>query len=285
MDILNTCWANIVLFLIFGLIYNQTFKICTKTSKKDGALIVGLEFIAGIIILILSPLFKIQFPTDIKLYIFLGLAIIFYGISDRLNTTARRGLEVSTFTILKQVSTVFVITWGLIFFKEPFVLKKILGATLIIFSNIFIFYEKGKFKFNKYMIFELIACLSLSIANCIDIGISEQFNLPIYISLTLIIPAILIFLIEKIKISQIKEEFINGNKKAMLITSTTWGLMILCQIRAYQLGTVTTVAPFVALMVIMNVISGYIFLKERDNLPKKVIAAILIMVGIMLIQL
>ena len=60
--------------------------------------------------------------------------------------------------------------------------------------------------------------------------------------------------------------------------------MIIVQLRAYQLGDVTTVAPLCALTVIGNVIVGYIFLKERDNLLKKLLAAVLLLVSVFLIK-
>ena len=151
MNVFNICGVNIILFLIFSLIFDQTYKVCTRNSKSDGALTVILEFLAGLIILLLIPFFDIKFPTDIKIYILWGISIIFFAITDRINTTVRRGVEASTFNILRQISTVFILLAGILIFKEELVLKKIIGAILIIFSNILIFYEKGVFKNNKYI--------------------------------------------------------------------------------------------------------------------------------------
>ena len=142
MNIFNICGVNIFLFLIFSLIFDQTYKVCTKNSKSDGALTVILEFLAGVFILLLIPFFEIKFPTDIKIYILWGISIIFFAITDRINTTVRRGVEASTFNILRQISTVFILIAGILIFKEEVVFKKIIGAILIIFSNILIFYEK-----------------------------------------------------------------------------------------------------------------------------------------------
>ena len=116
--------------------------MATKSLIKPGALIVLLEVLAGLSILILVPFFEFKFPTDIRVYLFLGLAIIFYTIADRLNTTVRNGVEASTFSMLQQLSTVFKTFAGLLFFKEPFVLTKFVGAILIIISNLIIFYQK-----------------------------------------------------------------------------------------------------------------------------------------------
>lgn len=274
----------VILYLIFVVIFNQGYKVATKSLTKPGALTIALEVVGSLAILILIPFFEIKFSTDPKVYLFLGLSIIFYTINDRLNTTVRSGIEASTFSIIHQLSTVFMIFAGVLFFKEPFVLNKFIGALLIVFSNILIFYKKGSGNPNKYIVLGVVANIFFTVALFLDVNISDNFNLPIYVALTLGVPAILIFIFERIKFSDIKNEFKNGNKKAMIITSLSWSLSIVAQLRAYQLGNVSVVAPLCALSVILNVIMGYIFLKERENLPKKIIAALLIILGIVLIK-
>lgn len=274
----------VFLYIILAVGYTQFYKVVTKTSKSNGTLTVLLQFIAGIVALLFCPFFKFTFPTDWKIYLFLCVACIFYAITDRINTTVRSGLETSTFSIIKQLSTVFMMLAGLLFFKEPFVLKKIIGAGLIIFSNILIFYKKGNNKLDKYVLLGVLANIAFSIALFLDVNISENFNLSFYIALTLLIPALFISIAEKVRLSDIKSEFIQGNKKAIIATSLCWALMIITQLKAYQIGDVTTVAPLFTLTVIGNVLVGYIFLKERENLPKKIIAALIIIVSIFLIK-
>ena len=274
----------VFMYIVLAVALTQFYKIVTKTSKSAGTLTVLLQFLAGISALLTCPFFKFSFPTDYKVYLLLGIACIFYAISDRVNTTVRSGIEASTFSIIKQLSTVFMILAGLLFFKEKFVYKKIIGAGLIIFSNILIFYKKGSQKLNKYVLLGILSNLAFSIALFLDVNISDNFNLAFYVSLTLFIPALFITIAERIKFSNIKKEFQNGNKKAILITSLCWGTMIVVQLRAYQLGDVTSVAPLCALTVIGNVIVGYLFLKERNNLFKKIIAAILIIISVFLIK-
>lgn len=275
----------LIMYLIFSVIFNQAYKVSTKNLKNAGALTILLELIAVITLIFFIPFFEIKFPSDIKVYLFLGLSVIFYTLSDRLNTTVRSGIEASTFNIILQLSTVFMIFAGLIFFKEPFIINKFIGAILIIVSNILVFYKKGNQKIDKYVFLGILANLSFTVALFLDVNISDNFNLPIYAGITLGVPAILIFIFEKIKIVDLKDEFINGNKKAMILTSVTWGLSIISQLRAYQLGNVSIVAPLGALTVIINVIVGYIFLNEKDNLLKKLISALLIIIGIILIKI
>lgn len=285
MKIFNSWVTFIVLYLLFEVLYNQNYKKATQKATKSGALTVLLELIGGLSILLLCPIMGFSFPTDYKIWIFLGLAIIFYTIAGRLNTDVIKGVEVSTYCILRQIPTVFTTIGGVLFFGEDFVVTRFIGATLIIISNVIIFYKKGNFTVNKYLLVGLLANLLTSVGRMLDISISDHISLPIYSSLVLTVPALLTWGAERIKFSEIKAEFINGDKKSIIICGSIWGLMMVSLLKAYQLGQVTIVAPLAALSVLVNVIVGYIFLKERGNMLKKIISAILIIIAVILIKI
>lgn len=285
MEILNSWKFCIIIYLIFSVIFNQCYKASTKTMKKDGAMTVLIELIASFFCLFMIPLFKTKFPSDFKVYIFMLIAIIFYTINNRLSTTSRSGLEASTYSVIKQLSTVFMIIAGLLFFKESFILNKFIGAFLIVFSNVLVFYRKSIFKINKYILFGILANISLTVALLIDVNYSNEFNLSFYVLLTLLIPSILIFLVEKILIRDIFNEFNQSNKLIVILTSISWAVMMIFKLKAYQLGDVIIIAPLCSLTVILNIIFGYLIFKEKSNLLKKVIAGILIIIGVILIKL
>lgn len=274
----------ILLYLVAFVVFNQQYKIATKLMNTSGSFTVVAQIVTSAFTILLIPFFTIRFPTDIRVYIILGISIIFYALHDRLATTIRKGLEASTYSIINQLSNVFMIIAGVLLFKEPVVWHRMLGAALILFSNVMIFFEKGKFRFNKYVVLAVIANLLYTCAVLIDVNLSEQFNLPFYVILTLFIPAILITIFERIKIKDIIGEFKTGNTKSIIITSIAWSIAIVAHLKSLQLGKVTIVAPLSSLGVILNVIVSYIFLKEKDNLFKKIIASLLVMLGIFLIK-
>ena len=275
----------VVLYIVFSILFTQFYKIVTFISKNDGYTTVMLQLIAGFSILIFIPFFDFYFEYDWKMLSVLFLVCIIYSISDRINTTVRNGLEASLFGIIRQLATVFMILFGLIFFKEPFIITKILGALIIVFSNILIFFEKSQKKLNKFVILGILSNIIFSFALFLEINLSSHFNLAFYVSLTLIIPAVILIIFEKIKFKNLVNEFKSSNKYAVLIAGLCWGLMSLVELKAYQLKDVTTVAPLCALAVIGNVFVGYTFLKEKNNISKKLIAACLITIGVILINL
>ncbi len=281
----NTWWFFLVLSLVFEVTYNLLVKKILRKSINDGSIIVLIEMLGGLFVLFLSIFFKWKFPNDIKVYILLFLSCIFYALTDRINTPARRELEVSIYGILSQLTPIFTFVWGLLFFKEPIIINKIIGLLLIVSGNIFVLFKKRKFEWNKYVLFSLLGNLFFSIAVCIDVGISEQFNLPFYVSITLIIPAILIMITERISVKSLIDEIKVGDKKLLLAISPVCGLKIFALYMAYQLGSFSTITAIRATIAILNVFAACFFLKEKDSLLKKIIAAILVTIGVILAKL
>ena len=101
-----------VLSWIFAVTFAQSYKRITNNMISAGALTVLAEVFAGLAALLFIPLFGMKFPSNIYVYVFLALASIFYALNDRLSTTVRKGLEASTFSMIKQSKTVFMILAG-----------------------------------------------------------------------------------------------------------------------------------------------------------------------------
>jgi len=151
MNILETWQFNVVGYLVSVVVFFQFYKLAVRNAQKDGAATVLLQTIASIAILFLVPFLPIKFPQDLRVYLLLTEACVFYALNDRLNTTSRKHIEVSVFSIINQLSNVFLILIGLTIFRETFVITKLIGATLILFGNVFLFYKRGKLELNKYI--------------------------------------------------------------------------------------------------------------------------------------
>jgi uncharacterized membrane protein len=78
------------------------------------------------------------------------------------------------------------------------------------------------------------------------------------------------------------QEYNTKRKKYFYITGLFWGLTILFTLKAYQLGEVTTLAPIFASSVIANVVVAYFFHKEKDNIIKKIVASLIVLIGVYL---
>ena len=256
-----------ILYLVSSIIFARAFKKANRNMKNAGSLTILIELFTALFAVLLIPFFEFKFTNDLNIYLILFIVTILYAVTDRLNIEARYGLDPSIFSMLKQSSTVYLIIFGFIFLKEEFLINKLIGSIVIILANLILFFEKGKFKINRYYLLTFISNLLFAIAMLINVNISENFNLAIYTIFTVLIPAFYIF-----------------DKKCFILSGFTWCLMLISSVKAYQVGNVTVVASLLSLTGIINALIEYFFYHDKSKFKQKIIAAILTVIGVILIK-
>lgn len=268
--------------LLSGVTFFQFYKLAVSSAKHDGAATILIQIVAGLTAILLIPSVTFKLPSEAIYWWIILAACIFYAISDRLATTVRKHLEVSVYSVLAQLTSIFIIIYGILLYHDAVVLMKLAGAGCIIAGNIFLQYKKGKIELNKYVLLSIIGSFALATGISIDIGASKQFNLPFYNAITFLVPALFILISERIPLKILTNELKHLNKKYILVTGIAWEFTILFLLRAYQTGSITTVVSFNATGVLLNVLAAYLFLHEKSDIFKKVIAAGLVIIGIIL---
>lgn len=273
----------VIIYLIFAVIFAQGFKSVNRDMKNASALTILLEFFTALFALILSPLFAFRFPSSFTVYIIVGIVTIIYAITDRLNIEARYGLDPSTFSMLKQLSTVFLVIFGFVFLKESFILNKIIGIVLILVSNVLLSVNKsGKIQLNKYFIMSFISNFLFAIAMFINVNIAQNFNICIYTVFTVLVPSVIIKIFSKLSIKDLKKEFNLYNKRKFLLVSFSWCVMLISSVKAYEQGNVSVVAPLLTLTSILNSIYEFFKDKNKKTLLYKLFISMLIILGVIL---
>ena len=285
MEILNSWKFWVMLYLVSAVVFAQAFKKANRNMKSAGALTILLEVFTAFFALFFIPFFDFTWPTDTNVYLILLAVVSIYAITDRLNIEARYGLDPSVFSMLNQLSTVFLIILGFIFLKEQIVLKKIIGSVIIIFANVLLAFNKGKIKFNKYFIMSFVSNFLFAVAMLINVNISNYFNLAFYTILTVFTPSMLIFIFGKHSLNELKKEFDSYDKRCFLLAAFSWCLMLIASVRSYQLGNVTLIAPLLTLTSILNTMYEYFVCKNKSKFIQKVIASILIIIGVVIIKM
>lgn len=282
---LNNWVTWVVIYLVFATIFSQSFKKSNRNMSDAGSLTILLELLTAFFSLFFIPFFKLTISHNPHTYLILIVVIVIYAFTDRLNIEARYGLSTSTFSMLKQLSSVFLVILSFVILKEKVVITKVVGASLILIANVGLAVDKdGKFKINKYFLMSLVSNILFAFGMLINVNISGEFNLGIYTIITVLFPAILITLFGKHSIKELKEEFNLYDKKRFLLSAFSWCVMLISSVRAYQLGSVSVVAPLLTLTAIINTIYEFIFNKDKSEFIKKLIIGIIIIIGVLLIK-
>ena len=277
-----TIW--IIVYLISAVIFANCFKIANRGMKDATILTILLELSTAFFALLFIPFFKIKIAIKASVYLILAIVVSIYAVVDRLNTEARYGLEPSVYSMLKQLSSAFIILLGILFLKGELVINKILGAIIIIFANMLLAFKKGKFAFNRYFYCSIIGSFLFAIAMIININLEKNFNIGIYTFITVFFPALILFVLGRYKIKDLKEEYERYNKKLFIISGLTWALMLISSVKAYSTGSVVIVAAMLSLTGVINSIIEFIIKKDKKEFMKKVLISILILIGIILIK-
>lgn len=282
---LNNWVTWVVIYLVFATIFSQSFKKANRNMSDAGSLTILLELFTAFFSLFFIPFFKLTISHNPHTYLILIVVIVIYAFTDRLNIEARYGLSPSTFSMLKQLSSVFLVILSFVILKEKVILTKIVGASLILIANIGLTIDKnGKFKINKYFLMSLASNILFAFGMLINVNISGEFNLGIYTIITVLFPSILITLFGKHSIKELKDEFNLYDKKRFLLSAFSWCVMLISSVRAYQLGSVSVVAPLLTLTAIINTIYEFVFNKDKSEFIKKLIIGIIIIIGVLLIK-
>lgn len=282
---LNNWVTWVIIYLISAVVFSQSFKKANRNMTNAGTLTILLELFTAFFSLFFIPFFKLTISHNPHTYLILIVVIIIYAFTDRLNIEARYGLSTSTFSMLKQLSSVFLVILSFVILKEKVVITKVVGASLILIANVGLAVDKdGKFKINKYFLMSLASNILFAFGMLINVNISGEFNLGIYTIITVLFPSILITLFGKHSIKELKDEFNLYDKKRFLLSAFSWCVMLISSVRAYQLGSVSVVAPLLTLTAIINTIYEFVFNKDKSEFIKKLIIGIIIIIGVLLIK-
>jgi len=273
-----------ILFVVFQIVFLQTFKYCTRNTKNIGSLTIIIQLISAFSILVLVPFFDWVFPTYWLTWLLLVIALLLYAVNDRLDATTRKNLDISVDTMVQQVYRIFFLFSGIIFLGRTFIWLKLIGVLFIAAANMFLLFEKGKFRFNKWIWLKVLSTLFFAAAFTLDTYNSAEFNLPFFVFLSFGIPALFLLIGRQSTIRGLVKEVTRKEWFVILICGIAQALTAFSILRAYQFyDKFIEVAAISSAYVVLNVLFAFVFLKERTRLLQKTFAAAIIVGSIVMI--
>jgi uncharacterized membrane protein len=99
------------------------------------------------------------------------------------------------------------------------------------------------------------------------------------------LPGVILTLAFPKELKNVKSLFIRKDFRVMLLLTFFYSIQAVAYYLAYQKGApISTLATLTKASIVLTVILAAIFLKERENLPKKAFAALMITVGAILLS-
>ena len=265
-------------------VFARVYSVHTKDARAYSILWGGL---CALILLPFIPFFIGDWRLEDvprHLAVAMLMASCFYALYDRTQFAVRKYLEASEAALLSQISPVASLLMLWVFLGEQPTSSKILAAAIIITGNGVVMMPNGvhRVTFRRGTLLGVFSFGSLGIALAIDKLGSSGFPVPLYAALIYGLPALLNITVPPLSWRTLKNEARGTLGKIFVLAALNviGTLGFLLAFRTEEGGKVLLIVSTAALL---SVLMGVVLLREHDHLFRKLVASILVGVGIWLL--
>lgn len=280
-------WLLLTLISVFVVsIANILQRVLMKDDKSNPySYAIVFHFLIAILNLIFALLFGFQpLPVDGKDLILFPVAALLWGGVTIFLFKALQLLESSEVVVLTSVRALITVAASIIFLHESFNLQKIIGTTIILASILLVTMLKKGIRFNKGVAYSFTMAFFAGLALVVDAYNVKHYDVISYNAIV----NFLIGFILLISYPGILREWKQFTTPSFLKRMLPLGLFSAVQANALYLafasgGNASQIGPIIQAQVIVTVLLAVIFLNERDHIFRKLLAAALVTLGVILL--
>ncbi len=279
-------WVFLVIISAFTSSLTRIFQKVLLKDKDSDPFAFGFIFqitVAFLFLLYTLITNTLIIPNLSGLTINLIVMTLFYSLGNVFTFKAFKTAEASEVSIIFTSSTVWSVIAALFMLGEKLTMNKIIGILLVVLGVIAVNYSKTSWKINKGHLFALLGALLSGIAFTNDAFIINRFqSIPSYMIIAFAVPAINTLLYSPKSIKKIAYYFNPNILFRLLICSFFYALSAISIFEAYKRGgEASVISPIQQSSIIFTVIIGYIFLRETNRLPNKLLGMTLTFLGVL----
>lgn len=213
------------------------------------------------------------------------LAAALWGACQVFLFKALQLVEASELTIVSGLRVLVTIGASILFLNQVFTGWNVLGTILILISTALVVGRTKTFKLDRGLIYTLAMTVFAGLAIVADSANVQHYDVLAYSTFSNFLSAFFIFVFYPRSLHQWRHFVQPGFLAKMLplaIFSASQGVLYLLAL-AYG-GNTAQVGTIRQSSLIVTVVLAAVFLSERENLPRKLIAAALVTIGILLLS-
>jgi len=213
-----------------------------------------------------------------------GLAALLWTGSTLFNFKAAKKIGAGEITILGASSSIIAIFLSVLFLGEVLKISTIAGTALILLAVWLINREKLSFNSREGVILALVGAACAGVAVVIDASILRTYDVFSYVAIMSFLPGLILVCVFPKQITKIPALLKPKQFLFMSVFCFIYTIQGLSYYLAFQNGApMSQLTPLSKSSIILTVILAAIFLQEKSNLKQKVVAALLVTVGAVLL--
>lgn len=225
--------------------------------------------------------FIFPFPTELLPRMFISATL--YAVGSLCNFYASKYLEAGELTILNAGGAIITIILGVVFIGNTFTLLHAVG-TLSIMLAIWILYAKIHMKMNKGVWYALGLAVSYAVAVVNDVIIIRTYDPISFIPVMSFLPGLIIAVLFYKRLPGLSV-FLKGKTLIhIFMYSIFYALSAITFYLALDSGaSISQLSPISRASIISTVVLSALLLNERNDLKRKILSAVLVSIGVLLL--
>lgn len=247
------------------------------------------QLLTALIIFIYFVVTSRPFPNLETIWPFLLLNGVLIAVASISMFSALKYLDAGEYTVLSTLSIPINMLVANLFLKEPYTVNKLLGTSLIILSILVVSSltkKKVVTESNNGKIYAILSGLMFGIAFASESYVVSKIGVLEDLLIGFLLPGTFVAAFKPKALIAAKEEFLNTLKLSKLLSFTLLYLFgAITLFAAYNAGgQASNIYAISNSSVILTVLLGIILLKEKTNISKKLIGAVIAFIGIILLK-
>ena len=233
------------------------------------------------------PLFlaSMTFPAALFPYLVLASSVALWTIITLTGLIAYKLTDVSLRAPIGEVRQFFALFLSVLLLAEILTSNKIIGTLLIFLGIVLLTYErKGRFRrfSEKGVQFTILTAFLVALVAIVDKAGMNYFSQGTWGFLVYLIPGLILMPLMRKRIPELRRLF--KRWPLVLAAVALAPAYYYAELSAFKLADASLVFPVVRLSTMVAVIGGIILLREREEIPRKLISTAIVILGVLVLS-
>ena len=286
---------NWIIFTFLAIIFRAIYSLGTRRLSRDVTISpITLSFLltasTGLLILFFNPLLGGLDFSGVKSNVMtLALIVITSVAGNIVYFAGQKKLDAG----VTQIIFSSILIWGgilsVLFLQSTFSIPQVIGMIILLTAIIMVQYKKkGSVSINKSALYIILSAMLFALFQVGSAHVSTSIHVAAYLLITSLGTALTILCTS---FNTIKKDYValkthfKGTVTNLFVASGTSSLYMMFSFLAYKTAPDKgVVVVLLTSQVILSVLFGIVFLKERENIKVKIIAGVLALIAGILIK-
>src|SRR5258708_15235402 len=274
--------VNVISFSLTTLLQKVLLK---GTQSKPISYAIVYQLLSGTLILLLGlVLGQITFLHIMKSWISILITVFLLAFGNLFIFKSLKTIEASKYTVVFSTRLFFTILASSFLLSELLSFKQLIGAVGIFIGVVIVSWKSRNITFGKGEFFALLAAICFGLNNTNAGYVLRSLDVYTYLSLALVVPALLLSIIYPKEIQYIPhflEKKMFGKLFLLCVFNTLANIAFFTALKIHHYASQLTAVNLIS--IILTVILSIILLRERSNFYQKLIGTIVTFLGLLLL--